>query len=288
MADEKDKKPRKEIADGAGQKLNNTSDREPRNNRPVNDNQDDELRKLGAQLNRDDKGDKRGVVGGVIKRVLIILLILILLGGIGVAIYFFTKTPTTITQAGIINISTQVTENLTDESDPNASITTAVIYPGDKYSVRCMVRNSESIDGDDNLNEYSNIFVRYSIMLEVDGVSYNHILVPVITNLAKESWHVYNPDEEDDNYVWDGYYYYYGSLSKNQSLTLFEEIEFDFHDTLNSFGNKTAKVTINIEAVHADVDNLGVEAGNAWSTAPRRWINNMQKGINNNNGIVNI
>ena len=132
------------------------------------------------------------------------------------------------------------------------------------------------------------LFVRFSIILEVDGESYNHVVVPVMPDLALENWHIYNKDEEVDGYVWDGYYYYYGSLGKNQSLTLFDEVEFDFHDTHNSFGGKTARVVINIEAVHGNVENLGVEPGNAWSTAPRRWINNMQKGINNSGGVIDV
>ena len=286
MAGPKDDKNKqyKDIADGAGQKLKNTSNNDKSTTKK---DYDEGLKRLGSQLNDNDpKHNKEHDVGGIVKRILVILLILILLGGIGVAIYFFTKSPNNITQAGIINLSTKVSENLEDVSPTNPSISTAEIYPGEKYSVHCMVRNSESIDGDDNLNEYSNIYVRFTILLEIDGKTYNNVIVPVITDLAKESWHIYNPEEEVEDYVWDGYYYYYGSLSKNQSLTLFEEIEFDFHNTINSFGGKNARITINIEAVHADAENLGVEAGNAWSTAPRRWINNMQKGVNNKGGII--
>lgn len=275
----------KDIANGAGQRLKNTSKKDEKST------DQDSLKRLGSHLN--DNGDRNKNdrdVGGIVKRILIILLVIVLLAGIGIAIYFFTKNPNNITQAGIINLSTKVSENLENVSPNTPSISNTEIYPGHKFSVNCMVRNSENIDGDNNLSEYDNVFIRYSIVLEIDGKTYNNVIVPIITKLAEENWHNYlnNPDEEVSDYVWDGYYYYYGSLAKNQSLTLFEEIQFDFHNTLNEFGGKSARIIINVEAVHASVDNLGVDAGNAWSTAPRRWINNMQKGVNNNGSAIEI
>lgn len=241
-----------------------------------------DLEKLSSQLNKhdDDNDDKKERIAVFFKRAMIILLILILLGGVAFAIFFFTKKGGTIVEVGTIKISTVVDTGLKDESGEQ-NIQEKLIYPGDKFSVRCVVRNSDNIDGDDNPNEYSKIFIRYSILVEVDGVNYNHVIVPVVPDLRKEDWHIYNPKEEVEDYVWDGFYYYYGALSKNQQLTIFDEIEFDFHDIPNGFGGKSATVTITVEAVHAGVDNLGVEGGDAWNTAPRRWINNMQKGINN-------
>lgn len=260
-------------------------------NRPSNNdrkNQDDSLRRLSSQLNTDSaKEERKEKAKGAVKGIIVALLIIVLLGGIGFAVYFFTKNPTVITQAGTIKLSTKVTQNLTDESG-DISISDVEIFPGEKYSVRCLVSNSDNADGDDNLVEYDNIFIRYSIILEIGGESYNNVVLPVITDLARSSWHIYNPDEETEDYVWDGYYYYYGSLEKNQRLTIFEEIQFDFHNTLNEFGDKEARITINIEAVHADPENLGVERGDAWNTAPRRWITNMDKGVNNNNEKIEI
>lgn len=250
--------------------------------------QDENLRKLNSQLNRnDDDDDRKGAVGGFFKKLIIIILILILLGGIGVAVYFFTKSPGNISQGGIIKLSTLVTENLTDESG-DQSISDLEVFPGEKYNIRCVVSNSDSTSGDDTPSEYANIFVRYTITVDVDGRSYNNVVIPIMSDLSKESWHIYNPEEEIDGYVWDGYYYYYGSLAKNQRLTLFEEIEFDFHNTLNMFGGKSATITINVEAVHADVENLGVESGNAWNTAPRKWITNMQRGVNNKGNSITV
>ena len=108
----------------------------------------------------------------------------------------------------------------------------------------------------------------------------------LLPNPAESNWHIYNPLEEVDGYVWDGYYYYYGSLIADQSLTLFEEIEFDFHNTSNMFGGRDARITINVEAVQADINNIGEETGDAWNTAPRRWITNMQKGIDNSGNRI--
>ena len=112
------------------------------------------------------------------------------------------------------------------------------------------------------------------------------IVLPTISDLVKDSWHVYNPEEEDSDYVWDGYYYYYGALIYNEALTLFNEIQFCFDNVINDFGGKTAKMTITVQAVHADETILGVEKGDAWNTAPRRWITNMQKHQDNKGNLL--
>ena len=258
------------------------------NNAPNNGRSDVEsLRRLSNQLNQNNDDDRKENIGKAIKTILIILLILILLGGVGFAVYFFAKNPTAVTQGGTIKLSTVVTENLTDESG-DVSLSEIQIYPGERYSVNCIVSNSDKTTGDDNTATYDNIFIRYSITLEIDGEVRNDIVLPIITDLAKSSWHTYNPDEEAEGYVWDGYYYYYGSLAKNQRLTLFDEIKFDFHNTPNSFGGKSAQIVIHVEAVHAEVDNLGVEGSNAWNSAPRRWINNIKKGVNNNGEFITV
>ena len=263
------------------------------NLRPTNDPRNgqnssvDNLKKLSSQLNQNDDNDNKERAGKAVKTIAIVLLVMVLLGGIGVAVYFFTKNPVAITQGGTIKLSTQVTENLQDESG-DVNLSDVLVYPGSKYSVRCIVSNADKTTGDSNTAVYDNIFIRYSITLEIDGEKYNNVILPIITNLAKESWHTYNPDEEVEGYERDGYYYYYGSLAKNQRLTLFEEIEFDLYNTSNDFGGKSAQIVIHVEAVHADVESLGVEGSNAWNTAPRRWINNMKKGVNNNNQFIEI
>ena len=258
------------------------------NNAPNNGRSDvDSLRRLSSQLNQNNDDDRKENIGKAIKTILIILLILILLGGVGFAVYFFTKNPTAVTQGGTIKLSTLVTENLKDESG-DVSLSEIQIYPGERYSVNCVVSNADKTTGDNNTATYDNIFIRYSITIEIDGEVRNDIVLPIITDLAKASWHTYNPDEEAEGYVWDGYYYYYGSLAKNQRLTLFDEIKFDFHNTPNSFGGKSAQIIIHVEAVHAEVDNLGVEGANAWNSAPRRWINNMKTGVNNNGEFITV
>ena len=261
------------------------------NNQQPNQNQVDDLRRLNNQLNRrddDDTEEKKERIATFFKRFVVILLVLVLVGGIGFAVYFFTQKTGAVIETGTIKISTVLDKGLVNESGTQNNIEADLIYPGNKYPVKCVIRNSDNPEGDDNPNQYSNIFVRYSIIVNVDGVAYNNILVPEIPNLRREDWHIYNRDEEVASYVWDGYYYYYGALTKNQQLTLFDEVKFDFHNITNEFGNKKAEILITVEAVHADTENLGVEGGDAWNTAPRRWINNMKNGINNNNNKINI
>ncbi len=255
-----------------------------------NAERDQNIKKLNDQLNRrdDDDDDRKGAFWLWFKRIGIILLVLILLGGIGVAVYFFTRNKADITGGAQIKLSTQLTENLDPEqgSSTDQSIRYKQIYPGDKFAVVVAVRNSDNFSGDEN-EEGANIYVRYKISLMLDGVEYTDVIVPVISDIDAENWHIYNPTEEIESYKWDGYYYHYGSLKPQQSLTLFNEIQFDYVKTTNNFGGKKAEIIVNIEAVQADVANLGVDESNAWNTAPRRWINNMKKGINNQGNRIN-
>lgn len=288
MADEQNKNNKPSGQSGSNQKPYNpySNKSDDTDSKKPTKQQGDELQKLSEQL-RSDKEDKGGNFGGIIKRILIILLVLILLAGIGFAIYFFTKNTGSVTSGGVIKLSISVDEYLDNISPDMPTLSTSKVYPGDKFSVRCLIRNADNISGDNDTTGQS-IFIRYKVSLEIDGNSYNNIVLPVISDLAKENWHVYNPDEEVDTYVWDGYYYYYGALISDQSLTLFDEICFDFHNTTNNLGGRDAKIVISVEAVQADVANIGVESSNAWNTAPRRWITNMQKGIDNSGNRVNI
>lgn len=248
----------------------------------------EDLENLGKKLMKDDKAqDRKESAGLFFRRMGIIVLVLILIGGIGVSIYFFGKGTGNVTSGGLIKLSISVTENIENMSPSDQTISTAKVYPGEKFGVTCKIRNADSIYGD-NDSTGTSIFVRYSIKLVLDGKNYNNVVVPVIPNLSKHEWHVYNSDEEFEDYVWDGWYYYYGSLLSDQSLTLFDEIEFDFHNTTNDFGNKHAQIQIVVEAVQADLGNIGVESGNAWNTAPRKWINNMQKHIDNDGNSITI
>ena len=285
MAEDNKKKPSDNIG-SKGSKPSNTSDKSQE--KLQKDSQAESLKKLNEQLRSDSRSeDRKEAVGGFVKKLLIILLIVILLAGIGVAIYFFAKNTGSVTSGGVIKLSIAVSENIDNMSPDNPSISTSEIYPGDQFGVKCIIRNADSITGDNDTTGQS-IFVRFSITLELDGVQYNNIVIPVIPDLAKENWHIYNKEEEVEGYVWDGYYYYYGSLIADQSLTLFEEVKFDFHNTTNAFGGRDAKIIINVEAVQADINNIGEEKGDAWNTAPRRWINNMTKGIDNSGNRITI
>jgi len=248
---------------------------------------DKQLQRLDEQLSKNSGNDGRA--WDIIKRLLIILLIAILLAGIGIAVYFLAKNTGAVTGGGVIKLSMNVSENLSDESG-DQSISEKLIYPGNKFAVKCVIRNSDNIQGDqvDNINQYNRIFVRFSIALQVGNDMYNNMIIPLMTELQKDNFHFYDPLEEQSDYVWDGFYYFYGALNGNQSLTLFEEIQFDFHNIPNSFGAQDAKIIVTVDAVQADVNNLGEEGGDAWNTAPRKWIQNMKKGINQEGGTIII
>jgi len=270
------------------QQNNNNNNNIGNNNNQEEKQKQEELENLGKKLIIEDKAQMRKEsIGLFFRRTGIALLVLILVAGMGVSIYFFGKGTGSVSSGGLIKLSISVTEEIDNLSPSDQSITTSKIYPGDKYSVKCLIRNADSIYGDNDSSGIS-IFVRYSIRLILDGVSHNDVVLPVIPNLAKDSWHIYNPDEEFEDYVWDGWYYYYGALQSDQSLSIFEEIEFDFHNTTNEFGSKSAQIEVVVEAVQADLGNIGVESGHAWNTAPRKWITNMQKHIDNSGNKITI
>lgn len=248
------------------------------------ENQDKSIKKLSEQLNHDDDNDdddRKGVFWIWFKRILIIVLVLILLAGIGIAIYFLSKNKNDITGGAQIKLSTQLSENIDPETGSgDQSITVKEVYPGDKFPVVVAVRNADKFSGDES-TDGTNIYIRYKISVVVDDQEYTKVILPVISELAAENWHAYNPEEEKESYVWDGYYYYYGSLKPQQSLTLFNEIQFSYENTTNIFGGKKAQIVVSVEAVEANINNIGEEENNPWNTAPRTWIDNMKKGVNN-------
>ena len=251
----------------------------------------DQIKKLGEQLNQnnkdDDDDDRKAAFGIWFKRILIIVLILVLLAGIGIAIYFLSRNKDNITGGGQIKLSTVLSENIDPETGGGEqSIKVKEVYPGDKFPVVVAVRNADKFSGDES-TEGANIYVRYKIAVVVDGQEYTNIILPVISELEAENWHIYNPEEEKESYVWDGYYYHYGSLKPQQSLTLFNEIQFSYENTTNYFGSKKAQIVVSVEAVEANISNIGEEENNAWNTAPRKWIDNMKRGINNQGNRIN-
>lgn len=252
--------------------------------------QEKDLKRLSEQLNKnDDNDDRRGAIGVWFKRIAIIFLVLLLLGGVAVAIYFFSQNKGDLMGGAQIKLSTQLTENLDPESGSmmDQSIYYKEIYPGNKFPVSVAVRNSDNFSGDIDETGTS-IYVRYKIALFVDGVEYHDVILPSLSDIEAENWHIYNPEEEVESYKWDGFYYHYGALKPQQSLSLFNEIQFSFEKTTNSFGGKRAEIVVTIEAIQADIANIGTDEANAWNTAPRRWINNMKNKRNNNGGAINI
>lgn len=229
---------------------------------------EDQLKKLGQQLNQNKNGKKKG------SKWIIIILILLLIGLAVFAIWFFLQGKTEIQKGGYIRVSMEVPEEI--EGSASDIYTKKQISPGDEWSVECWVRNSKNFKSGDSDGEENQqpIYVRYRIALEVDGTKYYDLLTP---NIDTNAWYSYN-EELDGDYVWDNYYYYYGELVFNASaVRLFNKLTFDFHKIPNEFGGKSGKIIIEIEAVEANKDVIGVDNG-AWETAPSRWVERMKNG----------
>lgn len=233
-------------------------------------NKDEALKRLGQQLNKSPKKERKG------GKIFIIILIVVLVALLGVAAWYLLQNQREVDTGNSIKISMDVTEEI-EGSVGEITLTSDPINPGDAFTVICKARNANKFSGDSAEDETVPIYLRFSVVLEVDGVQYTDLLLP---NPTSSNWHIYNPEEEAEDYVWDGYYYYYGKLNYNASVELFDTLTFDFEKIPNSFGNKSATITIKIDAVEANIDIIGVNGG-AWETAPKTWVNNMKAGQNN-------
>lgn len=239
---------------------------------------DDQLKKLGQQLNQNQNKKKKG------GRWVIILLILLLVGLAVVAVWYFLQGKANIEEGGTIRISMDLPEEMEgvvgDIYKPDNKIS-----PGDKYDVVCRARNANNYGGDSSdVADQTPIYIRFKVTLIVDNKEYYGMVKP---NPVEGFWHTYNKSEEAEDYVWDNYYYYYGKLNYNASVELFDTLTFDFKNIPNEFGGKTGQIVITIEAVEANKDIIGVDGG-AWESAPKTWSTNMKNGVNNNGQSIEV
>lgn len=248
------------------------------NNNQSGGNRDEQLRKLGQQLNQNQNKKRRG------GKWVIILLILLLVGLAGFAVWYFLQGKTDIESGSTIRISMNVPEEIEgvvgDIYKPDNRIS-----PGDKYDVVCKARNANNFGGDSaDATDQTPIYIRFKVTLIVEGKEYNGMVVP---NPVEGFWHIYNKDEEAEDYVWDNYYYYYGKLNYNASVELFNTLSFDFEKIPNEFGGKTGQIVITIDAVEANKDIIGVDGG-AWESAPKTWSTNMKNGVNHDGQSIEV
>lgn len=232
---------------------------------------DEQLRKLGQQLNKTPKNKKKG------SKIIIILLVIILIALAAFAVWYFLQGKSDLEQGNVIRISMNLPEEI-DGQVADIYKKDNLVTPGESYQVHCWVRNSNDYhDYDQSVSNQTAIYLRFKVELIVDDVTYNNMVIP---DAREALWHKYNSDEEASDYVWDNYYYYYGKLNYGAAAALFENLTFDFENIPNSFGGKSAQIVISIEAVEANVNTLGTNGG-PWETAPKTWINNMKAGKNN-------
>lgn len=165
-------------------------------------------------------------------------------------------------------------ESVTGEKIPK------IISPGDKFNLIVATKNSNNPNGDSSDEIWGNIYLRYKIVLVVDGVEHaDFIEIEPEVN----SWHRYNKEQEN-NFTFngkpivskdDGYYYYKGILGKNQSVTLFDNIKFSGKNITEAVGGKNAELVITIEALDAIENSITNRI--YWVDAPQAWVNYMTK-----------
>lgn len=243
-----------------------------------NTSRDEQLKKLGQQLNQNPNKKKKGS-----KWIIIILILLVVALG-AFAIWYFLQGKSDIEDGNAIRISMDVQE-IIDGTVSDIFKEGTTISPGDSFDVVCKARNANNFGGDNvDATDQTPIYIRFKIVLIVDGKEYYDMVTP---NAVEGLWHTYDKDEEDANYVWDNYYYYYGKLNYNASVELFNTLTFHFENIPNSFGGKEGQIVITIDAVEANKDIIGVEGG-AWESAPKTWSTNMKNGVNNSGQSIEV
>ncbi len=255
---------------------------------PSND-KDENLRRLQQQLNRntgEEEQKKR-------KRRFIIwfFIILLLVGLAGVGIYFFLRGSGGSLDLGhTIRLSVDMEDHSASEE---SKIEVKTIYPGNAFPVEISVRNANNYSGDSEHLDVVPIFVRFKIELRFDslqsGLLYDeyckhkgYIASMDEYNKYSEGYsntsHIIVPTVQSANWTWDedgdGFYYFNSRLESQENIILFSGISFDFHNTKNWMAGERATIIITAEAVEGNANNIG--EGEAWGSAPERWINDIK------------
>ena len=228
----------------------------------------DALNKIKVNQTRlagdEEKEDKRN------KWILILLLLLFLILVV-IAVYYFMKNVKEVVYGDDVRMSMQIDNKdiLTTISSTGQKVAKPV-FPGDTISLRATARNANNFYGDTlgkDEGQPQNIYLRYRIGLEIDGVTYYDMLG---VKFESKTW--YRFDSSRDTGTDDNYYYCRNKVGFNNTETLFTGIVFIGDNFGYDLGGKYCKLVVSVEAIQADKAIIS----EAWATAPRSWVTEME------------
>lgn len=205
--------------------------------------------------------------------------ILLLIIGAGIYIYYYIIVPSEYEHVRI-SVSIVNADQVFYKTSPNGDKVPIAIDPGDSFNLIVVASNSSDIRGDKDSPNWSDLFVRFRIWVEIEGVNYyNFIDLSQDTN----KWHRYNKEQEDSYLneqgrpivvADDGYYYYKSILPPNMQINVIEKITFNLHNITEEVAGKNATIHVQIEVLE---DYSQIINRTYWSTAPHEWLIYLQQ-----------
>lgn len=210
--------------------------------------------------------------------VLIVLLFLLLIAVLSLGIYLYLQKITAYDE-DYIRVSVSMTnKDIFYDTEVTGELIPKSVSPGDTFKLNIIAKNSNSILGDTDEQDWTNIYVRFKIALIVDGVSYDNF-IHVEPNA--EVWERYNKEIEDGYPTSeadpspvvkadDGYYYCRLILEPNQQVTVIDWLRFSEVYITELVGGNDAVLQVSIEALEA-IPNI-IKNREIWMNAPQHWI----------------
>lgn len=239
-----------------------------------NDQLMEDVFRYSRQRTKDIVDIRRQIITIAITVILLVLLIAVV--ALGVFLYI---RQTTKYEEQYIRVSVSMTNReIFYDTQVTGELIPKDVSPGDRFALNIVASNSNNIAGDNDIDEWLTIYVRFKITLIVNGVEYeDYIYIEPDT----ETWERYDKDVED-TYLNsstdrtpvvkedDGYYYCRKVLWPNEKVTIINWLRFSETKITEVIGGNDAVLKVDIEALEA-IPNI-VKNREIWSNAPQHWV----------------
>jgi hypothetical protein len=234
----------------------------------------DDVFRYSRQQTRDRASVKREAVNVVLTVVLFLMLIVVLTLGI----YLYLQKVTSYDE-DYIRVSVSMTnKDIFYDTQVSGELIPKTVSPGDKFKLNVIAKNSNSIMGDTDADEWTSIYVRFKIALIIDGIEYKDY---IYVEPDSETWQRYNKEIEDTYPTSendptpvvtedDGYYYCRLILLQNQEVTVIDWLRFSEVYITELVGGRDAVLKVQIEALES-IPNI-LKNREIWAKAPQDWV----------------
>ncbi len=234
----------------------------------------EDVYRYSRQRTKDIVDLRRQIITIVITVGLVLLLIAVI--ALGVMMYIRQST---VYEEQYIRVSVSMTnKEIFYDTEVNGELIPKDVSPGDRFNLNIVARNSNSIAGDTDIDDWLTIYVRFKIVLIVNGVEYNDY---IYIEPDPEVWERYDANLEagylnstnDPTPVVkedDGYYYCKLVLWPNDKVTVIDWLRFSETKITEVIGGNDAVLRVDIEALEA-IPSI-VKNREIWNNAPQHWV----------------